>query len=102
MSFDTQRCLAHRTAEEVTKPAVHDNRTSPKLRSSVLLPSQFSGRRFRMIPSTRIIIISAVLLFAITAIALAQQKPAQKPSDHHAERDGYARHRSAFTMKLAT
>jgi hypothetical protein len=34
-----------------------------------------------MIPSTRIIIISAVLLFAITAIALAQQKPVQKPSD---------------------
>ena len=50
MSSDIQRCLAHRTAEEITKPGAHDNRTSPKLRSSVLLPSQFSGRQFRMIP----------------------------------------------------
>jgi len=44
MSSDIQRCLAHRTAEEVTKSAAHDNRTSPKLRSSVLLPSPFFGR----------------------------------------------------------
>lgn len=30
---------------------------------------------------TRIIIIAVVLLFELTAIGLAQQKPAQKPSD---------------------
>ena len=40
-----------------------------------------SQRGLTTMKPTRIIIISAVLLFAITAIALAQQNPAQKPSD---------------------